>query len=439
MLDGDAGFATAGPRAARAAIEARRRITHDFEQGHRRPGHGHRNLHRRHHPTQRRTRFLRAALHHHRPPGRRQRPRRPPDREADPLQPRAHPGARRPRQGRRRIRRADRHRGRLQVHQGRPVPARHRHPDAGALLHRRRRAGFARRLARRARFLAEVLHRRGQLRPRRQQHPGVLHPRRHQVPRLHPLAEAPPRHRPARRQHAVGLLDLLAGVRPPGHLPHGRPRHPEDLAQHGRLRLAHLPVDQRSRRALLGEVPLQDPPGLGLLHRRRGRRARRPGHRPLAQGPVRGHRARRLPHVGRQGADHAVRRGRGLPLEPVRPDQDLVAEGLPAHPGRPLHAEREPAQLLRPDRAGRVRAVEPGRGHRLLARQDAAGPRVLLRRRPPLPPGRQLGPDPRQPPGQPGEQLLAGRRGHPPLRRPEAARPRLQRRRPRLPGVRRPR
>ncbi len=37
--------------------------------------------------------------------------------------------------------------------------------------------------ARRARLRGEVLHRRGQLRPRRQQHPGLLHPGRDEVPR----------------------------------------------------------------------------------------------------------------------------------------------------------------------------------------------------------------------------------------------------------------
>ncbi len=35
---------------------------------------------------------------------------------------------------------------------------------------------------------------------------------------------------PARPRHAVGLLDAVAGVRPPGHLADGRPGHPEDLA-----------------------------------------------------------------------------------------------------------------------------------------------------------------------------------------------------------------
>ena len=52
--------------------------------------------------------------------------------------------------------------------------------DAGvrALLDRGRLARFRRHRSRRARLRDEVLHRRGQLRPRRQQHPGVLHPGR---------------------------------------------------------------------------------------------------------------------------------------------------------------------------------------------------------------------------------------------------------------------
>ena len=114
------------------------------------------------------------------------------------------------------------------LHQGGAVPARREDRDAGALLHRGRRAGLPRHLARPAGLRAEVLHDRGQLRPRRQQHPGLLHPRHHEVPPLHPLAEAPRRQRPARQRHAVGLLDPQPGVGPPGHLPDGRPRHPED-------------------------------------------------------------------------------------------------------------------------------------------------------------------------------------------------------------------
>ena len=42
---------------------------------------------------------------------------------------------------------------------------------------------------------------------------------------LHPLAEAHARHRAALERHAVGLLDALAGERPPGHDPDVRPRH----------------------------------------------------------------------------------------------------------------------------------------------------------------------------------------------------------------------
>ena len=64
---------------------------------------------------------------------------------------------------------------------------------------------------------------------------------------------------------------------------------------------------------------------------------------------------------------------------------------LPADHGRADGARPQPGQLLRPDRAGRVRAVE--HGARASARQpgqDAAGPAVQLPRHPPLPHRRQL-------------------------------------------------
>ena len=48
-------------------------------------------------------------------------------------------------------------------------------------------------------------------------------------------------------QHAVGLLDAVAGVRAPGHLADGRPRHPQDVAAHERLLQPHLQLDQRRR------------------------------------------------------------------------------------------------------------------------------------------------------------------------------------------------
>ena len=52
---------------------------------------------------------------------------------------------------------------------------------------------------------------------------------------------------------------------------------PKTLPAHERLRLAHLPVGQRGRREVLGQVPLQDRPGHRLPHpggRRPDRRAR---------------------------------------------------------------------------------------------------------------------------------------------------------------------
>ena len=178
------------------------------------------------------------------------------------LQPRACPRARRACQGERRARLLRGDRGRHPVHQGGPLRAgRQAHADVRALLHRRRRAGLRGHGARPARLRAEVLHRGGQLRPRRQQHAGLLRARRLQVPGLHPLAEAAPRHGHALQRHAVGLLDALARERPPGDDPDVRPRHAAHLAPHERLQQPHVLVDQRRRRALLGQVPLQDGPG----------------------------------------------------------------------------------------------------------------------------------------------------------------------------------
>ena len=64
----------------------------------------------------------------------------------------------------------------------------------------------------------EVLHRRGQLRHRRQQHPGLLHPGRHEVPGPGARAEAgaAPRHAPGgqRPRHLLGLRLAHAGDPP---------------------------------------------------------------------------------------------------------------------------------------------------------------------------------------------------------------------------------
>ncbi len=158
---------------------------------------------------------------------------------------------------------------------------------------------------------------RGQLRHGREQHPGLLHPRPDEVPALHPLAEAPRGQQPARPRHAVGLLDPVAGVGAPGHLADGRPRHPADLAAHERLQLAHLHVDQRGRRAVLGEVPLQDRPGHRVPHPGRGRPDGRRGRRLPPARPVRGDRARRVPELDAEDADHAVR-GRPRPTGSTR-------------------------------------------------------------------------------------------------------------------------
>ena len=125
--------------------------------------------------------------------------------------------------------------------------------DAGvrALLDRRRQQGLGRPRPRRARLRGEALHAGGQLGPRRQQHPGVLHPGRDQVPRPGPRGEAGARPRlPAGADRARQLLGLRladARVDPHADVGHVGPGHPAVVPLHGGLRRPHVPVRQRRR------------------------------------------------------------------------------------------------------------------------------------------------------------------------------------------------
>ena len=67
-----------------------------------------------------------------------------------------------------------------------------------------------------------------------------------------------------------------------------------------------------------------------------------------------GDRRRATTRSGARDAGHAVRGGRGLPLQPVRPDQGLAARRLPADHGRAAGARPQPGELLRRGRAGRA-------------------------------------------------------------------------------------
>src|SRR5574337_241502 len=103
-------------------------------------------------------------------------------------------------------------------------------------------------------------------------------------------------------------------------------------------------------------------------------------------------------------ATELIGRDREGPPAPLRPDQGLVPGRLPADRGRRVRAEPEPRELLPRRRAERLFAQQPGARHRRLARQDAAGAAVQLRRGPALPAGREPPADPGQPRALPGAQ-----------------------------------
>ena len=171
----------------------------------------------------------------------------PPPREDHPLRPRAHPGAGRARARRGRARHLPRLRhGRAAVTRAGFLQRGRRDAGVRAVLHRARLARVGRHRPRRPRLRDEVLHRRGQLRPGRQQHPGVLHPGRHQVPRPHPRRQAAPGPRDPAGADAPttrsGTSSRCTPRRPTTSCGHVRPRHPALVPDDGGLRRPHLPA-----------------------------------------------------------------------------------------------------------------------------------------------------------------------------------------------------
>ena len=101
---------------------------------------------------------------------------------------------------------------------------------------------------------------------------------------------------------------------------------------------------------------------------------------------------------------------------PARPDEARARGARPGAADRPADADRQPDQLLRRDRAGRLPRRQPGARHRRHQRPAAAGAAVLLRRHPADPAGRaELRPDPDQPAARAGQRHAARRL--PPARR----------------------
>ena len=113
-------------------------------------------------------------------------------------------------------------------------------------------ARLGRHAARRARLRDQVLHRGGQLRPRRQQHAGLLHPGRHQVPRPRPRRQARAAPRDAagarRRTTRSGTSSRCSPRRCTCDVADVGPGAPAQLPHDGGLRRAHVPAGQRRRR-----------------------------------------------------------------------------------------------------------------------------------------------------------------------------------------------
>ena len=259
--------------------------------------------------------------------------------------------------------------------------------DAGlrALLDRGRQQGLGRPGARRARLRGQALHQGRQLGPRRQQHPGLLHPGRDQVSRPDPCRQAGARPRlSAGADRARQFLGL----------------HLADPGKHRTWRCGSCPTARSRARSASWKASASTPSGWSMP------RANRPsssstGSRSSGMQSVVWNEAvkingadpdfhrrdlwdaiqmRRLPGMGTGAA--AVRRGfrRQIRLRRARCHQDHPGGGGAGAPRRPAGARSRGRQFLRRDRAGRVLHAEHRARHRLHQRPAAAGPQLLLSR-----------------------------------------------------------
>ena len=220
----------------------------------------------------------------------------------------------------------------------------------------------------------EVLHQPGQLRHRRQQHAGLLHPRPDEVPdfirsqkrradnnlRDHDMQWDFWTLSPESAHQVTWLMGTAAFPQSWRHM-------------NGYSATPTCGSTPRASRFWV-QVSLQDRPGHRIPHpgggRPAGRRGRRLPQRDLFEAIERG----RLPELDAENADHAVRGRQDLPVQPVRPDQGLAAPRLSADRGRPADAQPQPHRQPHRDRAGGVRAQQPRARYRRQPGQDAAWP-----------------------------------------------------------------
>ena len=223
----------------------------------------------------------------------------------------------------------------------------------------RRLARLGRHRARRARLRGQVLHRRRQLRPGRQQHAGLLHPGRDQVPRLRPRGEA----RAAQRdpagglgaRHVLGFRLADARVGAHGDVGDVRPRASRAATHDGGLRRPHLPPGQRRGQVALRQVPLEA--GARACTRWCGTRRRRsPARTPTSTAATCGRRSSAATTPSGSSACRSSRRQdeHEFDFDILDPTKLIPEELVPVAPRRQDDAEPQPRQLLRRDRAGRV-------------------------------------------------------------------------------------
>ena len=234
-------------------------------------------------------------------------------RKTRPLRPRSHPRTAHARQRIGSLRNLHRDARHHEIHPG--VDLRRggqADPVLRALLDRGRRTRRGGCRTRHPRLRHQVLHRRRQLGPRGQQHPGLLPARSAEVSRPEPRHQARPAHRTAQPEQQLGLLDAAARGAASGDHHDVAARHSGLLPPHARIRKPHVQPLRQRQPTHVGQVPPPHRAGDQEPDRRGGRGHHRQGPRIEPARPVRSHRTRRLSALADAGA--ADDRGAGPDL-----------------------------------------------------------------------------------------------------------------------------
>ena len=192
-------------------------------------------------------------------------------------------------------------------------------------------------------------------------------------------------------QQLLGFHILDSRVDTHAHLALFGSRHASQLQDGGGIRRQHLQMGEQRRSGGLHQVPLEaEVRGAQLRpperHHASPARIRTISHvtcgRPLSEASI--------PSTSLYVQMMNISEEMNQTFDPLDDTKTWPEDKFPLMPVGKMILNRNPENFFSSGGTGGILSGQPGSGHRVLRRQDAAGQDLLLRRHPALPPGGQL-------------------------------------------------